>query len=128
MHHWGFLQVHKKVQKPIQTQKSDSKDFYDPQQRNPAFAGANRTNHWELSAMATHFHPSVAHFAGSILDGSGVKYSGDPIQDFTIMRFLDRFVFRNPKKDTGVSKSNSVFNKRTQYKPKGVKGLAPDSK
>ena len=78
--------------------------------------------------MATHFHPSVANFAGSILDGSGVKYSGDPIQDFTIMRFLDRFVFRNPKKDTGDSKSSSIFNKRNQYKAKGVKSLAPDSK
>ena len=78
--------------------------------------------------MATHFHPSVANFAGSILDGSGVKYSGDPIQDFTIMRFLDRFVFRNPKKETGDSKSTSIFNKRNQYKAKGVKSLAPDSK
>ena len=78
--------------------------------------------------MATHFHPSVANFAGCILDGSGVKYSGDPIQDFTIMRFLDRFVFRNPKKDTGDSKSSSIFNKRNQYKAKGVKSLAPDSK
>ena len=78
--------------------------------------------------MSSHFHPSVALFTNSILDGSGIKYQGDPIQDFTIMRFLDRFVFRNPKKDAGVSKSGSVFNKRSQYKAKGVKSLAPDSK
>ena len=74
------------------------------------------------------FNPLVAHFTSSIIDGSGVKYQGDPIQDFTIMRFLDRFVFRNPKKDVGVSKSSSVFNKRSQYKAKGIKSLAPDSK
>ena len=43
------------------------------------------------------------------------------------MRFLDRFVFRNPKKDKDV-KSSSIFNKRNQYKPKGIKSLAPDSK
>lgn len=29
--------------------------------------------------------------------GDSIQYSGDPLQDFTLIRFLDRFVFRNPK-------------------------------
>ena len=27
-----------------------------------------------------------------------MQYQGDPLQDFTLMRFLDRFVYKNPKK------------------------------
>lgn len=36
-------------------------------------------------------------FAKTIVEGSPIEYSGDPLQDFTLARFLDRFVFRNPK-------------------------------
>ena len=61
------------------------------------------------------------------MEGSDIKYNGDPLQDFTTMRFLDRFVFRNPKK-TDLKAGSSVFNKRNQYRAKGIKSLAPDSK
>jgi ribosome biogenesis protein MAK21 len=44
----------------------------------------------------------VALFAKTIMEGSSVEYSGDPLQDFTLIRFLDRFVFRNPKKVTAA--------------------------
>jgi len=45
------------------------------------------------------------------------------------MRFLDRFVFRNPKKDPAKNKPTNVFSKRNVYfAPSGVKRLAPDSK
>ncbi|CAH3192516.1 unnamed protein product, partial [Porites evermanni] len=30
--------------------------------------------------------------------GGDIEYKGDPLQDFTLMRFLDRFVYKNPKK------------------------------
>jgi len=39
----------------------------------------------------------VALFAQTVMEGAAVEYSGDPLQDFTLSRFLDRFVFRNPK-------------------------------
>ena len=116
--------VHTKVGTKIKGQRS-SKVVYDPHQRNPSFAGAETTNHWELALMAAHFHPSVSLFAKTILDENSVKYNGDPLEDFTLMRFFDRFVFRNPKKDVKVN--GSVFNRRLQYKAKGLKGLAPDS-
>ena len=54
-----------------------------------------------------------------------VCFSGDPLQDFTLMRFLDRFVFRNPKKDVKIN--SKVFNKRNAYRSQGVRALAPDS-
>jgi ribosome biogenesis protein MAK21 len=31
------------------------------------------------------------------MQGNPVEYHGDPLQDFTLMRFLDRFVCKNPK-------------------------------
>ena len=33
-----------------------------------------------------------------LFQGESVSCSGDPLQDFTLIRFLDRFVYRNPKK------------------------------
>ncbi|KAI3364606.1 hypothetical protein L3Q82_011391, partial [Scortum barcoo] len=70
---------------------------YDPLHRNPLFCGADHTTLWELQRLAVHFHPSVSLFAKTILQGGSIQYSGDPLQDFTLIRFLDRFVFRNPK-------------------------------
>lgn len=49
---------------------------------------------WELSLVAHHFHPSVAKFAGSIGE---IEYSGDPLKDFGLAPFLDKFAYRNPK-------------------------------
>lgn len=31
------------------------------------------------------------------LQGQVIEYHGDPLKDFTLMRFLDRFVYKNPK-------------------------------
>ncbi|KAM9316709.1 CCAAT/enhancer-binding protein zeta [Gastrophryne carolinensis] len=70
---------------------------YDPINRNPLFCGADNTCLWELKQLSEHFHPSVALFAKTILEGNTIQYTGDPLQDFTMMRFLDRFVYRNPK-------------------------------
>ncbi|KAM4694090.1 CCAAT/enhancer-binding protein zeta [Discoglossus pictus] len=74
-----------------------SSNTYDPLNRNPLFCGADNTSLWELKKLCGHFHPSVALFAKSILEGNQIQYTGDPLQDFTLMRFLDRFVYRNPK-------------------------------
>ena len=32
-----------------------------------------------------------------LLQGEHIDYRGDPLADFTLMRFLDRFVYKNPK-------------------------------
>jgi ribosome biogenesis protein MAK21 len=72
---------------------------FDPTKREPraAFSGeaASTRDLWELSLLAHHFHPSVTKFtAGS--DGD-VSYKGDPLKDFALQPFLDKFAFRNPK-------------------------------
>ncbi|KAM9840130.1 CCAAT/enhancer-binding protein zeta isoform 2-T2 [Aulostomus maculatus] len=81
---------------------------YDPLHRNPLFCGADHTTLWELQRLAVHFHPSVSLFAKTILQGGFIQYSGDPLQDFTLIRFLDRFVFRNPKQMKGKQNTDAV--------------------
>ncbi|KAM9701116.1 LOW QUALITY PROTEIN: CCAAT/enhancer-binding protein zeta-like [Menidia menidia] len=87
---------------------------YDPLHRNPLYCGAHRSAFWELQRLALHYHPSVSLFARTLLKGESIQYSGDPLQDFTLIRFLDRFVFRNPKQprnrgDSAAQRSNQKF-------------------
>lgn len=50
----------------------------------------------------SHFHPSVCHFADSLMGPEHVvAYAGDPLVDFSNKAFLDRFAFKNPKIKTG---------------------------
>jgi ribosome biogenesis protein MAK21 len=49
---------------------------------------------WELSLVAHHFHPSVAKFANST---GAIEYAGDPLKDFALAPFLDKFAYKNPK-------------------------------
>jgi ribosome biogenesis protein MAK21 len=49
---------------------------------------------WELSLIVHHFHPSVARFARTIGD---IEFAGDPLKDFGLAPFLDKFAYRNPK-------------------------------
>ncbi|XP_076990111.1 CCAAT/enhancer-binding protein zeta [Tamandua tetradactyla] len=102
---------------------------YDPFSRNPLFCGAENTSLWELKKLSEHFHPSVALFAKTILQGNYIQYSGDPLQDFTLMRFLDRFVYRNPKPHKGKENTDSVvMQPKRKHFIKDVRNLAVNSK
>ena len=70
---------------------------YDPALRNPSYCGAQLTLAYELSCLSQHFHPSVALFAQTLLNQNYIKYDGNPLKDFTVGRFLERFVYRNAK-------------------------------
>ncbi|NXW91263.1 CEBPZ protein, partial [Alopecoenas beccarii] len=102
---------------------------YDPMHRSPLYCGAESTSLWELKKLSEHFHPSVALFAKTILEGNHIQYSGDPLQDFTLMRFLDRFVYRNPKHHKGKENTSSVVMqpKKKQFM-KDTQNLAVNSK
>uniref|UniRef100_A0A0R3RYD1 CBF domain-containing protein n=1 Tax=Elaeophora elaphi TaxID=1147741 RepID=A0A0R3RYD1_9BILA len=97
---------------------------YDPVVRNPLFSRADKSVAAELTLLSKHYHPSVGVFASNLLNGISIRYDGDPLLDFTQMRFLDRFVFRNPKtKDT-----NEKVMRRKVYDPHGVRKLPVISK
>ena len=84
----------------VKLEEEDQSKEYDPYKREPRFAGASSECLWELAPLALHFHPSVRNFAESVMysPGSSIKYDGDPLADFSIISFLDRFVYKNPKK------------------------------
>ncbi|KAG0410280.1 hypothetical protein HPB47_012597 [Ixodes persulcatus] len=102
---------------------------YEPLARNPLYCGAEHSAAWELRHLSQHHHPTVALFASRVLSGRPVAYPGDPLQDFTLSRFLDRFVYRNPKKvappDEYKEKdlAGNVFGKRRQYVPTGARKM-----
>jgi ribosome biogenesis protein MAK21 len=59
---------------------------------------------WEVALLAHHFHPSVAKFANDIGE---IDYSGDPLNDFALSAFLDKFAYRNPKSSDKVAAASS---------------------
>lgn len=73
---------------------------YDPYKRDPLYANSDNEYIWELIPFAAHSHPSVRMFADHIMTnpGESLNYQGDPLADFSLMAFLDRYVFKNPKK------------------------------
>ncbi|KAL7533174.1 hypothetical protein ACHAXR_005083 [Thalassiosira sp. AJA248-18] len=80
--------------------------MFDPAKREPRAAFSGKVtlsrNLWELSLLSHHFHPSVSMFtAGS---GGDISYKGDPLKDFALTPFLDKFAFRNPKSLDKLSK------------------------
>nr|XP_049705961.1 CCAAT/enhancer-binding protein zeta [Helicoverpa armigera] len=124
----------------IQLKKSVNMDKeiteYNPLARNPSFAGATCSAYVELRPLAQHYHPTVKLFADKLMHEQIIQYSGDPLKDFSGIRFLDRFVFKNPKKrtdmqqDDGVKKvkgSHPKFAVRKNYTAKGLKSIPVNS-
>lgn len=72
---------------------------YEPTKREPLYAHAEQSCLWEAVALCCHYHPSVVAFATQMLSSMDpLKYTGDPLKDFTLGSFLDKFVYRKPKK------------------------------
>ncbi|XP_017879912.1 CCAAT/enhancer-binding protein zeta isoform X2 [Ceratina calcarata] len=117
------------------TSENDTKvDFntqkeYDPFCRNPTYAGISKDLNTELVALFKHYHPSVALFANTIIEGKPIDYTGDPLEDLSLMRFLDRYVFKNPKKleEKKVQRKNDPLAQRAGYTPKGIRCIPVDS-
>lgn len=97
---------------------------YDPYTDNPLKAGSENTLCYELHALSHHYHPSVALFATEILQRTkkGIEYYGDPLKDFTLMHFLDRFVYRSPKAQAREA-HDRVFGRSHSYQPKGIRSV-----
>ncbi|WCJ33430.1 CCAAT-binding factor [Euphorbia peplus] len=70
---------------------------YDPRHREPSYSNADRSSWWELHALASHVHPSVATMAGTILSGAHIVYNGNPLNDLSLTAFLDKLMEKKPK-------------------------------
>ncbi|CAH0517509.1 unnamed protein product [Peronospora belbahrii] len=85
-----------------------NKGGYDPSKRNPLFAGAESSCAWELQMLAHHYHPSVQSFTRQLLDSKdiGIQYAGDPLVDFTMHAFFEKFVNKKPRHKVADTSSN----------------------
>ncbi|KAG5926489.1 hypothetical protein E4U42_003263 [Claviceps africana] len=69
---------------------------YDGRKRDPEHSNAQRSCLWEMIPFQAHFHPSVSLFAEALLDKTN-KVQKPDMESHTLIRFLDKFVYRNPK-------------------------------
>ncbi|KAL3632097.1 hypothetical protein CASFOL_025081 [Castilleja foliolosa] len=72
---------------------------YDPRHREPTYCNADRVGWWELTALASHVHPSVAAMAGTLLSGVNIVYDGNPLTDLSLSAFLDKLMEKKPKQN-----------------------------
>ena len=84
-----------------------TKTAYDGRKRDPSHAHASESSLWELTPFLTHYHPSVSLFATRLLTHAPMPPKPD-ISLNTLIHFLDRFVYRNPK-STATAKGVSVM-------------------
>lgn len=73
---------------------------YDLRHREPSYCNADRVSWWELTALASHVHPSVSNMANRLLKGSDIIYDGNPLNDLSLTAFLDKFMEKKPKSIT----------------------------
>ncbi|XP_017058987.1 uncharacterized protein F23B12.7 [Drosophila ficusphila] len=95
---------------------------YDPYHRVPAFAGASYALRHELLLLRQHYHPTVQVFAEQILQQSRIDYYGDPLRDFGLPHFLERFAFKNPKKLDAPQAAESATVAHKRYTAHGARG------
>jgi len=99
----GNSQIPRSV--PIsQTERSQK---YDGRKRDPEYSNADHSSLWELTPFLTHYHPSVSLFATRLLTHTPMPPKPD-LSLNTLIHFLDRFVYRNPK-TTHTPKGASIM-------------------
>ena len=84
-----------------------TKTAYDGRKRDPSHANASESSIWELTPFLMHYHPSVSLFATRLLTHAPMPPKPD-LSLNTLIHFLDRFVYRNPK-STSTAKGASVM-------------------
>ncbi|KAG2347313.1 CBF-domain-containing protein [Suillus weaverae] len=77
--------------------RSTSEEQYDPRKRDPQFAHPSASPLFELIPLIHHYHPAVSLHAQQLLSGQPITSSPD-LSLNTLSHFLDRFVYKNPKK------------------------------
>lgn len=75
--------------------------MYDGRKRNPEHSNAQRSCLWEMIPMQTHYHPSVSVFAAGLLN-KATKMQKPDLDSHSLIRFLDKFVYRNAKSTDGA--------------------------
>ncbi|KAI6024245.1 ribosome biogenesis protein [Pisolithus marmoratus] len=78
-------------------QSAQEGDTYDPRKRDPQYAHPSAFPMFELLPLMHHYHPTVSLHARQLLTSQPITSAAD-LNLNTLSHFLDRFVYRNPKK------------------------------
>eukprot|EP01080_Neovahlkampfia_damariscottae_P012941 gene12941-7521_t len=92
--------------------KETFKYLYNPKEIRPQESGADSTCLWELALLRDYYHPSAAKFSELIMGNARtLNYDGNPLQDFSLTSFLDKFNYKQPKapKKSNYVKSNNLL-------------------
>ena len=110
----------------IQAMAGQRSQFYDGRKREPEYSSAERSCLWEIVILShivkmcaytnldyqdpflIHYHPSVALFASKLLTHEVMPAKPD-LSTHTLIHFLDRFVYRNPKKTASGPRGASIM-------------------
>jgi ribosome biogenesis protein MAK21 len=96
-------------------------EAYDPRKRDPRYAHASASPLWELvshlllfscislltslqTPLLSHYHPAISLHASQLLSGRPLTANAD-LSLNTLTHFLDRFVYKNPKKPRAKGES-----------------------
>lgn len=85
---------------------NELKEEYDGKKRDPKYANAQNSSLWEIGNFVSHYHPTVAVYASSLL--SGEEQPKPDLGLYTLAHFLDRFVYKNAKEKT-TSRGSSIM-------------------
>ncbi|KAI6127001.1 CBF-domain-containing protein [Pisolithus sp. B1] len=79
------------------TQSSLEEDPYDPRKRDPQFAQPSTSPLFELLPLMHHYHPTISLHACQLFTSQPITSAAD-LNLNTLSHFLDRFIYKNPKK------------------------------
>ncbi|CAH7687354.1 ribosome biogenesis protein [Phakopsora pachyrhizi] len=86
---------------------SEGRIEYDGRKRDPSFSNALKSFLWELVPLLSHYHPAVSLNASQLLNSQKVTSTVD-FDHHTLSSFLDKFVYRQPKR-VSKSKGSSIM-------------------
>lgn len=95
-----ILRNKNKLWKMLERDQNKINIFYDSSKREPQFAQGEHSFLNELYLLQNHYHPSVQKMSKFILENYNkeiINYEGDPLLDFSLINFLDKFMLKNPK-------------------------------
>ena len=76
---------------------------------------------WDISMLLNHHHPSVSNFTKNL---GNLDYAGDPLKDFALPPFLDKFAYRNPKSAERIENKLDKTRKTVTARHSGAASLA----
>jgi ribosome biogenesis protein MAK21 len=90
---------------------------YDFIKRDPLYTNADAFPLAELHILAMHYHPTVQRFSQFILENYNkdiISYEGDPLLDFSLLNFLEKFMLKNAKVKKDKYKMKSQVDKEEE--------------